>query len=155
MAANRGDRSGKAGVNVDIPGLKGLAKAIRESGPEARKAIRGRMKTAGRVVVAEIARRTPVGRKSWKGHRPGTLQKATSARPGVTSVRIVNTALARSKKFPKGYRYGKRIEFDPAIGGTRYTGRYFYPGFAAKKGEAIAEIAKVLDDVGRAFAQGG
>lgn len=134
-------------TTVDIPGLKALSKSVRESPKEINKGIRQRLKVAGRIVVSEIARRTP--------RATGKLQKATSARvsKGASSVSIVNTAMERSKKYPKGYRYGKRLEFDKKSYKGRYT--FFYPGFEAKKDEAIAEIAKVLDDVGRKFAQGG
>jgi hypothetical protein len=147
-----GDRSGQAGytVQIDKAELAAIRQAIRDSGAEVRRSVRQRLKVAGEIVAEEIRRRTPVGRHSWPGHKAGTLARKTFTRPGTTSVRIVNTALNRSKAFPRGYRYGKRIEFDPT-----YSGRFafFYPGIEAKRDEAVAEIVRVLDDVARQWNQ--
>lgn len=159
MAAGRGDRSGQAGYTVEIPDMKNLANAIRGAGPVVRREVRRQLKAAGEIVAVEIRGRTPTGSKSWRGHSPGSLRSKTLVRPGATSVRIVNTALSKSKRFPRGYRYGKRLEFDPAfgydgsVGSSRYA--FFYPGLEAKKGEAVARVAQVLEVAGRQFMTGG
>ena len=119
--------------NYDAPGAKALSAAIRGAGKDVKKSANKRLKVAGRVIVAEIASRTPV--------RSGKLQKATSARGSSAQMTVTIRNTAKSKK---GYRYGKRLEFD-AIYKGRY--RFFYPGFEAKRAEALTEMRKVLDDV--------
>jgi len=126
--------------NYDAPGAKALSAAIRGAGKDVKKSANKRLKVAGRVIVAEIASRTPV--------RSGKLQKATSARGSGAQMTVAIRNSAKSKptaRFPGGYRYGKRLEFDAATYKGRY--RFFYPGFEAKRAEALTEMRKVLDDV--------
>ena len=127
--------------NYDVPGAKALSAAIRGAEKDVKKIVNKRLQVAGRVIVAEIASRTPV--------RSGKLQKATSARGSGAQMPVAIRNTAKSKptaRYPKGYRYGKRLEFDASYKG-RY--RFFYPGFEAKRAEALTEIRKVLDDVAR------
>ena len=136
--------SGASNVLISAPEAKALAAAIRGAGKEVRSSVRKRLKPAGEIIAVEIRSRTPVG-------ATGKLRGSTRVRPSAMSVRIVNTATASSRNY-KNYRYGKRLEFDPLYGG-RY--KFFYPGYEAKKAEAIAELAKVLDDVRDEFLTGG
>ena len=66
-------------------------------------------------------------------------------------MRVFNSATHSSPRYPN-YRYGKRLEFDPLFGG-QYA--FFYPGYEAKKAEAIEKLSGVLDDVANEFGQGG
>ena len=128
--------SGASNVLMSAPEAKALAAAIRGAGKEVRSSVRKRLKPAGEIIAVEIRSRTRVG-------ATGNLKKKTLVRPGQMSVRIVNTATASSRNY-KNYRYGKRLEFDPLYGG-RYA--FFYPGYEAKKEEAVRELLKILDDV--------
>jgi hypothetical protein len=136
----------QAGVYVEKQSEAQVIAAIKRAGKAARLSVNRRLKDAGAVVVMEIGKRTPRG-------ATGLLKRSTKATGSAAtlSVRIVNTAIASSPRYPK-FRYGKRLEFDPIYGG-RY--KFFYPGFEAKKEEAIAQVRKVLDDVGNEFMAGG
>lgn len=160
----------KVTFQFDKSQQRAINAAIRAIGPDARKYARARLKPVGEMVAAEIRRRTPVygGRKYGKGkkalrfsetfngkqrsavHAPGLLKKSTKVRiaPSKMQVSVVNDAKARSAKYPGGYRYGKRLEFDP-----KFAGRYawFYPGWAAKRSQAVAMFDNVLDDIAREF----
>jgi len=141
------NKSGSSGlVSVDEESARQLQFAVSNASKEVKKALAERLKAAGALVVMEIGKRSPRG-------ATGLLKRSTKAtgNPKALSVRVVNTATASSPRYPK-YRYGKRLEFDPI-----YSGRYkfFYPGYEAKKAAAIAELAKVLDDVRDEFLIGG
>jgi hypothetical protein len=141
--------SGQSSFLLSAPEAKAVSAAIRGAGKEARSSIRKRLKPAGEIIAVEIRKRTPRGAT----HK---LEESTRVRPGDMSVRVVNTAVAKGTKRKaskyKGYRYGKRLEFDPLFGG-RYA--FFYPGFAAKKEEAVRELRRILDDVMHELKTGG
>jgi len=128
--------------NFDAPGARALSDAIRNGGKEVRSSTRKRLKPAGEIIAVEIRSRAPVG-------ATGKLSSRIYARAGQTSVRVVSTAVARNR-----YQYGRRLEFDPRYGyvrGVEGSSRYafFYPGFTAKKEEALKELRRILDDVAR------
>src|ERR1035437_6401408 len=107
----RGDRSGIAQTEEFIvPGAKPLAKAIRNGGKTLRSSVRKRLKGVGEIVATEIRSRTPVGTRSWPGHRAGTLAKSTRSYPRSMSVRVANVAATTGGHVYSYYRYGKRIE---------------------------------------------
>ena len=152
MAQRQYTSPNNSGANhflLSCPEARALSKAIREGGKEVRSSVRKRLKPAGEIIAVEIRGRTPVGRTL-------VLKKSTRVRPGQMSVKIVNTAVARGTSSKaakyKGYRYGKRLEFDPLYGG-RYA--FFYPGYEAKKEEAVRELVRILDDVAHELATGG
>ena len=133
-------------VEFDKSQLAALKATLQMIDPNTAKAIRKRIKPAGQIIVVEIQRRAPF--------RTGLLRKRTGSRVRDLEVRITNTALSKSTaRFPKGYRYGKRLEFDAKAYGGRYV--FFYSGFEAKKAEAVRELDKILEDVGRGFSIGG
>lgn len=133
-------------VEFDKTQLASLKATLQMISPNTAKAIRKRIKPAGQIVVAEIQRRAPF--------KTGLTRNRTSARVRETEVRISNTAKSKpTAKYPRGYRYPKRLEFDAATYKGRY--RFFYPGFEAKKAEAVRELDKILEDVGRGFSIGG
>ena len=90
-------------------------------------------------------------------HSPGLLRRSTRVKVNVSwmSVSISNDARARSKKFPGGYRYGKRLEFDPKFGYTGSVGSsrfaWFYPSWDAKRDQAATMFNSVIDDIAREF----
>ena len=110
-----------------------------------------RVETAYRVKNKELVRFD-------KKHTPGLLKRSTKAavRLHGMEVRVYNDARAgaylstrpgKSSEW-RGYRYGRRLEFDPVYGG-RYA--FFYPGYEAKKEEAYAILFRVLDDLAQEF----
>lgn len=141
--------------------FKKLPKATRT---EMQRELRG----IGAMVRDEIRSRTPVqdasrddrrrmrqsrvgrsgGRDYDAKHRPGTLKRGTVSRLRFLRVEVINVAKRYSRKYPGGYRYGKRLEFDPA-----YSGRYafFYPGYEAKKAEAVDRFRDVLDRIAKRY----
>lgn len=173
MAKRSHERTGGGGADsfvsftYDRQQFKALKTALRNSGPAMRRSVRARLKKAGEIVRDEIKSRTPVrgggrkatrrvsgrsgGREYKQTRTPGLLKRSTRIRMGTLSVAVYNNAKAASRKWPAGYRYGKRIEFDPD-----YDGRYafFYPGWEAKKSQASEEFKKVLDDVAKEFGRG-
>lgn len=179
MAVRR-DRAGEArfnvGAEVDAEQLRILKDAVRLAGKEARRSVRSRLKSAGVIVRDEIRSRTPVhqavsygrgkrarisvghwGASSYKQrHIPGLLRKSTRLKIGSMSVEVFNNAKAYSRTYPGGYRYGKRLEFDPAFGYNGFTGSscyaFFYPGAEAAMPQAVREIDKTLDDITRTYA---
>ena len=176
MARAPGRTSGEGSFDVygefDQAKVNALKRAIKDVGPEARKEVRAQLKAVGQIGQRSIQERTPVyggsgygkGKsarrasvtlhgatqsKTYKAtHSPGLLKKSTRLKIGSLSVTIYNSAKAVSRKYPGGYRYGKRIEFDPRLGG-RYA--FFYPGWDAVKGQARAAFGKVLEAAARAY----
>lgn len=172
MARAPGRTSGEASytVQLDKEDERALKAAIARVGPTARVEVRKRLKVVGELVQKSIRSRTPVyagdkyggsGRLRATGgvrsgsltvkssrHTPGLLKKSTKLRIGRLSVTIYNDAKAVSAKYPGGYRYGKRLEFDP-----KFKGRFafFYPGYEAEKAAALAMFQGVLDSVARDF----
>ena len=133
-------------ISVEKDSELRLRKALNAASKEVKRSFRKRLLAVGQIVVEEIKSRSPRGATGKL--RAGT--KATVPSKGL-SVRVVNTATADSPRYPK-YRYGKRLEFDPLYGGEY---AFFYPGYEAKKAEAIDELSKVLDDIGDQFSTGG
>ena len=144
-----------------------LKSYLKGAGHAASNELRHDLKEAGIIIQQEIQRRTPVyggsayssGRgarrasvtlraasgatKTYKGtHTPGLLKRSTRVMTKSSlEVRVYNNAKAVSSRYPGGYRYGKRLEFDP-----KYSGRFafFYPGYEAAKAKALALFDKVL-----------
>lgn len=149
--------------------LRATQKAIKDAEDGGMAEIAKKLKPAGEIIAKEIRRRAPVhgsysalksgARRSKKAkrdgaftnkfHRPGTLRDATKVKVSTRLfVRVVNTALAYSPKYSKGYRYGKRLEFDPAYA-SKY--KFFYPGYEASKDVALAQFDTVLTEVVKAY----
>jgi hypothetical protein len=161
-------------ASLDKSEVAALQAALKRAGREASNEVRHGLKEAGQMIQQEIQSRTPVysgsgysgGRgarrasvtmrgasgasKTYKGtHSPGLLKRSTKV---VTwsnlSVRVYNEAKAVSRKYPGGYRYGKRLEFDPKFAGRH---AFFYPGFEAVKARAKAVFDKVLTAAHKAY----
>jgi len=137
---------------LDAEQVRALKRAISSADAAARRELRAVTKEAGTIVQKEIQSRTPVysgGRSKY--HKPGQLLKATKLKVGRLSVSVYNDAKAVSRKYPGGYRYGKRIEFDPSYGDFAF----FYPGWAAAKERAREAFDKVLKTAYDTFMGGG
>lgn len=188
MAAKRvGRGSGTASVGISVElnekQLLDIKRGLRAAGPAARREMRSRMKDVGQIIKREIDSRAPVhtggaygtgrrarrssgtsGGKSYKQtHAPGLLKKSTRLKLGNLSVRITNVAKAYSRRYPGGYKYGKRIEFDTTtygVGGTLENGTavtpyaFFYPGYEAVKDRASKAFDAVLYAARRGYIRG-
>ena len=148
--------------------IKALKAGIRGAGAAARKEVRNGIKESGQIIQRTIQSLTPVyggssygkgksarrnlqvtrGKKGSKttqarmsSHSPGLLKKSTKLKIDTLSVTVYNDAKAVSRKYPGGYEYGKRLEFDP-----KFSGRYafFYSGYELAKSAAMARFDKVL-----------
>jgi hypothetical protein len=144
MARGPGRTSGEASFNVsatlDVAQTKALKLGIRNAGPAARKEIRAQFKAVGTIAQTEIRGRTPA--------QSGLLRRSTKLKIGTLSVKVYNDAKAVSRRYPGGYRYGKRLEFDPQFG-SRYA--FFYPGWAAVAGRVREAFDKVLEAARKAY----
>ena len=133
-------------ISVDKASDARVKAAIKAASKEARTSVNRRLKEVGEIVAVEIRNRSPRG-------ATGLLEQSTKStpRPDSLSVRVFNSATHSSPRYPN-YRYPKRLEFDPLFGG-QYA--FFYPGYEAKKAEAIEKLSGVLDDIANEFGQGG
>ena len=153
--------------SVDQAQVKALNKALKDTGHAAKNELRHDLKEAGIIVQKEIQSRTPVyggtAYKSGKGarratvelrgesgktkvykgtHTPGLLKRSTRVRTySSLRIEVYNNAKGVSAKYPGGYRYGKRLEFDPAFK-SKYA--FFYPGYEAARAKSLALFNKVL-----------
>ena len=161
--------------SMDPAKVKALQKALTATGHEAKNQLRHDLKKAGLLIKNEgIDPRTPVykgksysgGRgarrasvevrgasgasKTYKGtHTPGLLKRSTRVKTYASlKVQVYNNAKAVSRKWPGGYRYGKRIEFDPKLGG-RFA--FFYPGYEAVKDRAVKLFNETLKAAAKAY----
>jgi hypothetical protein len=131
-------------AELDQADLAALRKALKAAGREAGKALRRELREAGKIVQEEIRARTPV--------RSGRLRTGTKVRVfSSLSVRVYNSTKRISRKYPGGYRYGKRLEFDPQFGGRH---AFFYPGYEAARDQAAEAFNRVLEDAYRAYVKG-
>lgn len=143
--SRRKNQSGGGGAySFELLGLKELQKALRAADKECKQAIAKRLRVIGNEVRDSIRAKAP--------KKSGNLKRSVRTRVSRLQVRVVSDARAPDSKSFKGYRYGKRLEFDPAYGG-RFA--WFYPTWEAMKSEASKKFEQVLEDVVNAFSRGG
>lgn len=137
-------------MSLDEGQVDALRRAFKAADREAKKVLRRQLRSAGKIVRDEIRARTPI--RQTKKRRPvGLLKRSTRIRlKNALNVEIYNNAKAVSAKFPGGYRYGKRVEFDY---GGRY--KYFYLGYDIARGRAVEEFDAVLVAAHKTFVKGG
>jgi len=157
-------------AEMDIDQVRALKRAISAASAEARRELRRQLRSVGMIIKESIDELTPVYQGTYsmgrrrveftlrsKGgetrtyrarHSPGLLKRSNRIVVGRLWVAVRNTAKAVSPRYPRGYRYGKRLEFDP-----KFSGRYafFYPGYERVKGRAQAAFKSVLEAAARAF----
>ena len=105
---------------------------------------------AGKIIKTAIQADTPVGSAANGDKHPGLLLKSTKINVRtLLQVKVYNDAVTVSRKYPGGYRYGKRLEFDPAAGGRAW----WYPGLNASKDEAMKVFWQTLEAIRKAFAR--
>ncbi len=123
---------------IVLGGFKEMMKAIRKMEPVMRKETRTKLKTAGQIVSDEAK----VQARQQGLYATGKLVRSIRIGLRARSVNIVVGAVRKSRKFPKGYSYPKRYEYER--GGKR---AFLRPALAAKREEAVQEFAKILDEM--------
>jgi len=132
----------RATENVEIEGLKELKRNLKAEDKIVKQGIKERLKPVGEIVAVEARSRA----ESLGLRKSGKMIVSIKSRATTSQASVVVSAKKKSQKYPKGYNYAKRNEFDP-----RRRKAFLYPALAAKKEAAVAEMRKILDEVGREF----
>ena len=162
-------------ARLDDATVKALLKALTAAGHEAKNRLRHDLKEAGLLIKREgIDPRAPVYKGSsyssgrgarrssveirgasgaarvYKGtHTPGLLKRSTRVKTYASlKVQVYNNAKAVSRRWPGGYRYGKRLEFDPKFSGAH---AFFYPGYEAVRDRAVKLFNETLKAAANAY----
>jgi hypothetical protein len=136
---------------LDRTQLFRLNNAVQRAGKEAQKELKAQLRQVGQVMRTEVGERVPVG----SGPGGGKLRRGTRVNVDIRNnqfkVEIRNDTQAVSRAWPRGYRYGKRLEFDP-----RFAGRYafWYPAWEAVKPRIRFMFDEVLEKAYKAFVKG-
>jgi hypothetical protein len=120
---------------VAVEGLAEFRRDLRRIDPVLVKGLREGIKDAARIVATEAEGRAPVG-------RTGLLKSKIRPRVKGDIGLVVALAKRKSPKYPSGYPYAKRIEYQD--GGVR---GFMRPALLAKQDEVIERLDQVLDDV--------
>jgi hypothetical protein len=120
---------------VAVEGLAEFRRDLRRMDPALAKGLRESIKDAARIVAEEAESRAPVG-------RTGLLKSKIRPRVKGDTGLVVALAKRKSPKYPSGYPYAKRIEYQD--GGVR---GFLRPALVAKQDEVIERMDKILDDL--------
>ncbi len=118
-----------------MEGLQEFRAALRRIDPELVKGVREGLKDGAQIVATETRRRAP----QRSGRLVGSIRAFTA---GTTAGVRVNARRA-SRKYPSGYPYPRRIEFEG--GGAR---AFVRPALEAKRDEVVRRLGYVIDDIG-------
>lgn len=129
-----------AAAGVQIEGLREFRAALRAIDPQLARGLQEGLKDAAQIVAYETRRRAPRGPS-------GRTVSTTRAFASGTSAGVRTTARRVSPKYPGGYPYPRRLEFEK--GGAR---AFMRPALEAKRAEVVRRIGYVLDDVGETWA---
>lgn len=127
---------------VRVEGLRELDRAFGRASKELRRELRGELRQVGRIVADEA--RQVAARKGLR--KTGRLIK--SIRPSVkgAGVFVRAGAVTRSAKYPSGFNYPRRLEFE---GGGRRA--FLRPALASKQQQVVEQMERVLDRVADGF----
>jgi hypothetical protein len=129
-------------ITFNIEGLKETRSAIRRSSRLVKKEINTRLRAVGDILAVEAQ-----GLARSRGlEKSGKLVRLIKPRARSMSVAVVANAKRVSPKYPKGYNYPKRLEYEN--GGAR---QFMRPALASKKQEVVSKLAEVLDEISREF----
>jgi len=158
-------------IQFDFNGLKETRKALRGCDVAVTRELRSRLKPIGEMVAVEMRSRIHSvsgdlkksvkvrvapkkftvrvisdARHPWNPRTMGSRSKQGGAnmRTGDSVLRLKG----RRGRFENPYRYGKRIEFDPAYNGRH---AWFYPAWEAKKAAAFEQFKTVTDVIVKEF----
>ena len=127
-----------ANDTIAVEGYRDLMRALKEMDKTTRKQVRAKLRDVGKIVADEAksiaaSKMTP---------RSGDLIR--QIRPSVTqrSAKVVAGALKRSAKYPGGYNYPKRHEYEK--GGAR---AFMGPALEAKQEEVVRRFEEIFDEL--------
>ena len=128
------------GVTVAVTGLRDLMRALRHMDKAARTEIRDKLRSVGQIVADEAKSIA----KEKMAMRTGALLRSIRVRVLQRGVFVVAAAKRRSKSWPAGYNYPKRLEYAQ---NKRFA--FLRPALEAKQEEAIEKMNEVLDEIER------
>jgi hypothetical protein len=138
-------------ASIDRVQLMRLNNAIQRSSKEAQKALKSQLRKVGQEFKTEVSKEISSKLRKRTGNLKRGTRVNTDIRNNQISVEVVNKTMARSRRWPRGYRYGKRLEFDPRFGG-RFA--YWYPTWERLGPKVKESFDKVLDAAYKAFVKG-
>lgn len=128
-------RVSNSGLAVEVEGLRELRRDLGRIDKTLSKGVAAGIKDAASIVAQEAQSLAPVG-------RTGRLK--ASIRPRVSGARgfVVANAKKKSPKYPSGYNYPRRIEFDK--GGRQ---AFLRPALDNNREEVVKRLEQLLDDI--------
>ncbi|MBT9156866.1 MAG: hypothetical protein DDT37_01857 [Firmicutes bacterium] len=130
---------------IVLGGFKEMMKKIRKMEPVMRKEMRTRLKTAGRIVSDEAKVRAKQQGLYDTGKLVRSIRVGLRARSAVVVVGAKREG-RKGGKYEKGYNYPKRYEY-----GQGRKRAFLRPALAAKREEAVRELAKILDETAKVW----
>lgn len=126
------------GGAVHVEGLAQFRAALRRIDPQLAKGVREGLKDGAQIVANEARQRAPV--------RTGSLVASVRAFASGNRAGVRVNARRPSRKYPAGYPYPRRIEFEG--GGAR---AFVRPALAARADDVRRRIGYVIDDIGETW----
>jgi hypothetical protein len=133
---------GELGGAVAVEGLRELRRDLKRMDPELLKGVRTALREAAQIVADEAKRRAP------RSGRSGT-HMADTIRPRLRgdSAEVRVGARRKSQRYPSGYRYPSRIEFEGGLGRDPGPHAFLRPALLAKSDEVQHRMEQLLDDI--------
>ncbi len=140
------DKHGSTDHYVSLnPSAKEVRRSLRAADKVLKREIRAKLKNeVGQLVAVEAQSLA----RSHGLEKSGRLIRMTRPSATQTSVRVRSSAKKKSKKYPSGYNYPKRFEFE--AGGRK---AFLRPALNNKKEEVLARFKEVLETVAQEFAK--
>lgn len=118
---------------VDAASLREFAGALDLVSRDLRRELEEGLKDGAEIVAREARRRAPTG-------PTGDLKDSIKVAGRIGRIRVEVTATRRSKQYPQGYRYPRRVHFDA----SRKRTEFLYPAAEAKADEVAAAVDRVV-----------
>lgn len=131
-----------AEITLNIEGLKETKVALRRSARLVKKEINTRLRAVGDILAVEAQSLA----RSKGLEKSGNLVRSIKPRARSMGVAVVASAKRKGPKYPQGYNYPKRLEYESS--GAR---SFMRPALANKQEEALTRLAGVLDEIRREF----
>lgn len=125
-------------AEIFVKGLKELNQVFKTMDKTQRLEFRRALRKAGNIVVKEVQSNA----RSEFTERSGNLVR--KIKPSITqrAVSVRATARSKSQKYPKGYGYPRRLEFE-----KNTDGRFMTPALESKREEVVQEFAGILSEL--------
>jgi len=125
-------------ISVKVEGLREYRRALRSVEGELKKAQKKKVKEAAEIVASEARARAPV--------KTGRLKGSIKAYGYLASAKVRVNAKKRSKKYSKGYPYGRVIEF-----ARHKRDAFLYPALEAKREAVYNKLQEILEEAVKAY----